>query len=69
MDLSEIFILRIYLCYKVESDARFFSEFVLEKVTPPRNAISLFLFTSIIVDPLKILVNYSKIMKELCMYF
>lgn len=57
MDLCEIFILRIYLCYKVESDSRIFSEFVLGKVTPPRNAISLFLFTSIIVDPLKILVN------------
>lgn len=53
----------------MESDARIFSEFMLEKGTPPRNAISLLLFTSMIDDPLNILLNYSKIMKELCMYF
>lgn len=57
-----------HLCCKVKSDARIFSEFMLEKVTP-RNAISLLLFTSMIDDPLNILLNYSKIMKELCMYF
>lgn len=67
--LSEIFILRIYLSYKVESDARIFSEFVLKNVNPSRNAISLLLFISITDDPLNTLVNYSKNMKELCMYF
>lgn len=41
---------------------------MLEKVTPPRNVISLLLFNSMIDDPVNILLNYSKIMKELCMY-
>lgn len=67
--LSEIFIPRIYLSHKVKSDARIFSEFVLKNVTPPRKAISLLLFTGITDDPLNTLVNYSKNMKELCMYF
>lgn len=40
-----------------------------EKGTPPRNDVSLLLFTSMIDDPLNILLNYSKIMKELWMYF
>lgn len=40
-----------------------------EKGTPPRNDVSLLLFTSMIDDPLNILLNYSKIMKELCMFF
>ena len=53
----------------MESDARIFSEFMLENGTPLRNTISLLLFTSMIDDPLNILLNYSKIMKELCMYF
>lgn len=53
----------------MESDARTFSEFMLEKGTPPRNAISLLLLTSMIDDPLNILLNYSKRLKELCMYF
>jgi len=38
-------------------------------LTPPRNVISLLLFNSMIDDPINILLNYSKIMKELCMWF
>lgn len=58
-----------HICCKVESDAKIFSEFMLEKGTPARNAVSLLLFTSMIDDPLNILLNYSKIMEELCIFF
>lgn len=59
----------LQLYSKVKRDAAISSEFMLEKVTPPRNVTSLLLFNNVIDDPINILLNYSKIMKELCMWF